>query len=80
MDNIYFYATTQLHMSDDVFWDSSLAFLFGQFDRLAEVNKKANKSIPRNKNQVERIDRVEKQSFRKLSPQEIADLRAKVKK
>lgn len=67
-------------MSDKVFWDSSLAFLFNQFDKLKEVNERANKTRPKKKNQIERTERVEKQSFRKLSPKEIADLRAKADK
>lgn len=80
LDHIYFYATTQLQMDDDVFWDSSLAFLFGQFDRLKEMNDRANKTIPKRRNKMERTERVEKQSFKRLSPQEIAELRAKANK
>lgn len=77
LDHIYFYATTQLQMDDEVFWDSSLAFLFGQFDRLKDRNDRANKNLPKRKNRMERNERVEKQSFKRLSPQEIAELRAK---
>lgn len=64
-------------MADDVFWDSSLAFLFGQFDRLKDMNDRATKNTPKRKNRMERNERVEKQSFKMLSPQEIAELRAK---
>ena len=67
-------------MTDDVFWNSSLAFLFGQFDRLNDMNDRENKNIPKRKNKMERTERVEKQSFKRLSPQEIAELRAKANK
>ena len=67
-------------MSDDVFWSSSLSFLCDQLDRFQEMNKKASRDIPKNKKKVEHNERVEKQSLRKLSPQEIAELRAKVGK
>lgn len=67
-------------MTDDVFWNSSLAFLFGQFDRLTDMNDRENKNIPKRKNRMERNERVEKQSFKMLSPQEIAELRAKANK
>lgn len=64
-------------MTDDVFWDSSLVFLFGQFDRLKDMNDRLNKNRSKRKNRMERTERVEKQSFKMLSPQEIAELRAK---
>lgn len=67
-------------MDDQTFWGSSLEFLFGQLERYREMNEKANKNTPKRKNQIEKNERVEKQSFRKLSPQEIAELRAKVGK
>ena len=67
-------------MDDETFWSSSLEFLFGQLERYREMNEKANKNTPKRKNQIEKNERVEKQSFRKLSPQEIAELRAKVGK
>ena len=66
-------------MSDEVFWDSSLAFLFKQFDLLKEMNEKSNKRSNKN-GTVQRNETTETQSYRKLSPQEIADLRAKVNK
>lgn len=67
-------------MSDDVFWDSSFTFLFGQFDRLKEMYDRMNKNKPKHRNRVDQTERVEKQSFKRLSPQEIADLRAKANK
>ena len=67
-------------MDDETFWSSSLEFLFGQLERYREMNETANKNTPKRKNQIEKNERVEKQSFRKLSPQEIAELRAKVGK
>ena len=67
-------------MDDETFWSSSLEFLFGQLERYREMNEKDNKNTPKRKNQIEKNERVEKQSFRKLSPQEIAELRAKVGK
>lgn len=67
-------------MDDQTFWGSSLEFLFGQLERYREMNEKANKNTPKRKNQIEKNERIEKQSFRKLSPQEIAELRAKVGK
>ena len=67
-------------MDDQTFWDSSLEFLFGQLERYREMNEKANKNTPKRKNQIEKNERIEKQSFRKLSPQEIAELRAKIGK
>ena len=67
-------------MDDQTFWGSSLEFLFGQLERYREMNEKANKNTPKRKNQIEKNERVEKQSFRKLSPQEIAELRAKAGK
>lgn len=66
-------------MSDEVFWSSSIAFLCDQLDRFSEMHKQANKNTPKRKNGVERNERTETQSFKKLSPQEIANLRAKVK-
>ena len=67
-------------MDDETFWSSSLEFIFGQLERYREMNEKANKNTPKRKNQIEKNERIEKQSFRKLSPQEIAELRAKVGK
>ena len=67
-------------MDDETFWSSSLEFIFGQLERYREMNEKANKNAPKRKNQIEKNERVEKQSFRKLSPQEIAELRAKAGK
>lgn len=64
-------------MSDEVFWNSGLKFLFGQFDKLIELSEKRNRQQPRPKNRVERKERVEKQSFKKLSQKEINKLRAK---
>lgn len=64
-------------MSDEVFWSSSLRFLFGQFDKWIELNEAKNKKQkPQRKNGVERTERVEKQTFKKLSPQDIQKLRA----
>lgn len=80
VDYLYFFATTELHMSDEVFWSSGLKFLFGQFDKLIELNEKRNKQQPGSKNRVGRKERVEKQSFKKLSPKEINKLRAKATK
>lgn len=80
LDHIYFCATTQLQMDDDVFWDSSLTFLFSQFDHLKEMNDRATKNTPKRKNQMYSNERIEKQSFKRLSSQEIAELRANANK
>ena len=68
-------------MTDDVFWDSSLAFIFEQFSRLKEMNeqlKKESNTHQNNKNKRSNYEeRIEKKSFRKLSEKEIAELRAR---
>lgn len=66
-------------MSDDVFWNSSIAFLFQQFDLMKEMNEKAKKGMNKRKTGIEKTERVEKQSLRVLSPKEIAELRSKNK-
>ena len=63
-----------------MFWDSSLAFIFRQFDLNSEMYEKINKNKPKKNGQVERSEKTETQSFRKLSPQEIAELRTKANK
>lgn len=63
-----------------MFWDSSLDFLCRQLDLYREMNEKVNKNTPKGRNKMEKNERVETQSLRKLSPKEIAELRAKVHK
>lgn len=67
-------------MDDSTFWDSSLEFICSLLDKYQDMHKKANKNAPVNKNKIEKNESVETQSLRKLSPQEIAELRAKAGK
>ena len=65
-----------LNWDDETFWDSSLRFLFKQFDIHIEGQKRVNKPQKQNKNQPNTI-KGERKKFKVMSEAEVIKWRMK---
>ena len=65
-----------LNWDDETFWDSSLRFLFKQFDIHIEGQKRVNKPRKQNKNQPNTI-KGERKKFKVMSEAEVIKWRMK---